>query len=45
MEKVEFLDFVRQNGAFHESPELDQIFVVNVKNVHWVLLTNIDPQK
>ncbi|CAF0950217.1 unnamed protein product [Brachionus calyciflorus] len=37
-------DCIRQNGFLHESPELDKIYVVNVNNVHWKVLTNIDPQ-
>ncbi|CAF1064293.1 unnamed protein product [Brachionus calyciflorus] len=37
-------DCIRQNGLLHELPELDKIYVVNVNNVHWIVLTNIDPQ-
>ena len=36
-------DCLRQHGLLHESPEIDKIFVVNVDNLHWIILTNIDP--
>ncbi|RNA35029.1 Ragulator complex LAMTOR3 [Brachionus plicatilis] len=35
----------RHNYLLHESPEVDKIFILNVKNSHWILLTNINPTK
>ncbi|CAF1083075.1 unnamed protein product [Brachionus calyciflorus] len=34
----------RNNFFLHESPEIDKIFILNVKNIHWIVLTNINPQ-
>ncbi|RNA32963.1 hypothetical protein BpHYR1_002464 [Brachionus plicatilis] len=35
----------RHNYLLHESPEVDKKFILNVKNSHWILLTNINPTK
>ncbi|RNA38240.1 hypothetical protein BpHYR1_049363 [Brachionus plicatilis] len=33
----------RNKFLMQESPEIDKIFVANVTNMHWILLTNINP--
>ncbi|RNA29472.1 Ragulator complex LAMTOR3 [Brachionus plicatilis] len=36
-------EIIRNKFLMQESPEIDKIFVVNVNNMHWILLTNINP--
>ncbi|CAF1079657.1 unnamed protein product [Brachionus calyciflorus] len=36
-------DSIRNRAHIHENSENDQIFILNVNNVHWILVTNIDP--
>ena len=36
-------EIIRNKYILQKSPEIDKIFVVNVKNMHWILLTNINP--
>ncbi|RMZ97775.1 hypothetical protein BpHYR1_018010 [Brachionus plicatilis] len=34
-----------EDFLIHESPEMDKIFVVSVNNLHWIILTNINPSE
>ncbi|RNA30040.1 hypothetical protein BpHYR1_011591 [Brachionus plicatilis] len=36
-------EIIRNKFLMQESPEIDKIFVDNVNNMHWILLTNINP--
>ncbi|CAF0946576.1 unnamed protein product [Brachionus calyciflorus] len=38
------VDFIEKNAALKESPEINKIFILNDSNVHWILLTNINPE-
>ncbi|CAF1020303.1 unnamed protein product, partial [Brachionus calyciflorus] len=35
---------IRNNFFLQESPEINKIFILNVNSVHWIVLTNINPQ-
>ncbi|CAF1086180.1 unnamed protein product [Brachionus calyciflorus] len=39
--KIEYA--MRTNANIHDNSENDQIFILNVNNSHWILVTNIDP--
>ncbi|RNA38464.1 hypothetical protein BpHYR1_047572 [Brachionus plicatilis] len=36
-------EIIRNKFLMQESQEIDKIFVANVNNMHWILITNINP--